>query len=788
MLRFVCCLMVMSCFIPLRAWADDSCPGAVPVQEARALPLRTMVTIQGVVTAATGAFTEGQSFAVQDGSAGIYVYRHDGIGQTLAAGDRVCVTGRLDSYHGLLELTPSSTRQVMLLGKDAPPAPKLFAPASIGESTEGLLVSITGPVSRLSGKRFRVGEAEVYLYPTAAIDAGLLTEGCPVTVVGLSSDYDAPQIWPRAQADIISGDCKPAPCEALTIPQIQGPGYSSLYDGQTGLSCVEGCVTGIGARGFYLQSLSPDGDPRTSEGIYVYRFDGWTNPRALRPGDRVQVRDFGVQEFYGSTEIVGLKSDTDASYRRIGACELPAPVPIPPLTEPAASPEELYERYEDMRVAMPLDGVVVGPTTRYLSRFPAGDPEIALVDRQSPLFGKRLFGGELPVGRGRVYLSGGLGRDLPDLHTGDEIRADALTGILAYQFERYVLLLDPEAGPISVKTKPHLVDEKAYVGPDEYAICSLNLENLFDAVDDGDGDMGAWAPASAEAYALQLEKRAAAIREKLRLCTVIGVQEVEGKDAVWESLAAAVGPGYRYDYYESADLRDITVGILYDSRRVSLRRGEQVQACTAQNYGVDYVVARGPRAYTDPCSAGSYPLFERPPYVADLKISDAAGTRSLDVTVVVNHFKSKRGDEADNLPQRIAQARHVAGLLAAPNMVALGDFNDLPGSAPLAEFGSYVNLYLAHVPPADRYSYIYNGQAEALDQFVMTPGLDRYFLSGGPIHINADFPDLLVPDRSPYRSSDHDPLFVRFSFYPTGVSQALAGVMSGAMAGWTLGR
>ena len=42
---------------------------------------------------------------------GIYVYRSKGIGQELAAGDEVCVTGKLTEYHGLTELLPASPRR-----------------------------------------------------------------------------------------------------------------------------------------------------------------------------------------------------------------------------------------------------------------------------------------------------------------------------------------------------------------------------------------------------------------------------------------------------------------------------------------------------------------------------------------------------------------------------------------------------------------------------------------------------------------------------------------------------
>ena len=518
-------------------------------------------------------------------------------------------------------------------------------------------------------------------------------------MIGLSAAYDGPQIWPRSQADVIPGDCAPVACEPLTISQIQGRGDASPYDGKTGLACLTGCVTGVTADGFTLQSPEPDADPRTSEGIYAYRFSSWTNPRGLRPGDLVELRNFDVQEYYDQTEIVGLEADTDAVYRVMGRCELPAAVPVPPLTDPDADPASVYEPFEGMRVALSFDGAVTGPTARYVSRYPAGDPEIALVDRGSPLYGQRIFAQEgttaavssLPVGRGMVYLTGGTGVDLPDVGTGDRVSATNLTGVLAYQFGRYVLLVDDPA-PIRVEDAPDVVDAEAEIGPDQFAVCTMNLENLFDAVDDGDGDLGDWAPADQAEFEAQLNKRAATIREDLRGCTIIGVQEVEGKDAVWEALARAIGPDFRYDYFESADVRDITVGVLYDARRAALRRSEQAQACTPTDYLVDYTFARGPRARPNPCSDGAYPLFDRPPYLADLTVRDAAGDRALDLRIVVNHLKSKRGDEALNAPRRAEQARFVAGLLTEPNSVALGDFNDPLGTPTLAQFAGYVNL------------------------------------------------------------------------------------------------
>jgi predicted extracellular nuclease len=427
-------------------------------------------------------------------------------------------------------------------------------------------------------------------------------------------------------------------------------------------------------------------------------------------------------------------------------------------------PEVTLERYEGMRVALELDGVVSGPTTRYISRFPAGDPEIALVPPDSLLAGRRVFAGEVPVGRGMVYLSGGLGRDLPEVRVGDRLTASTLSGILAYQFGRYVLLIDQDPSSIAVQRAPEPPLDQLSIGPDEFGVCSFNLENLYDAADDADGDIGDWSPADRSEYATRVEKRAQAIAEDLAGCAVVALQEVEGKDEVWSRLAAAAGD-YRYDYYESADARDITVGILYDPTRVTVNHSEASQACSETDFGVDYTFARGPRAQANPCAAG-YPVFDRPPYIADLTVRSVSGEDVLELRVIVNHLKSRRGDETENRPQRLAQAQHVARLLEGPRRIALGDFNDTPDSATMQQFSAFADLYDTHALRADAYTYIYNGLAETPDYAIATLDLLRYIKTAGPVHINADYPDLRVPDRTSRRSSDHDPLFVRFIFQP----------------------
>ena len=572
-----------------------------------------------------------------------------------------------------------------------------------------------------------------------------------------------------------------APAQAatpvMTIPQIQGSGAASPYAGQQLAIPLRGCITGVTAEGFFMQDPLGDGDAHTSDGIYVYRYSKWVNPRKLKPGDMVEITRYEVQEYYGQTEIAGLSDDKAQTYRVLGSCKLPAPVRIAVPEDPNENLALRYEAVEGQRVILDLDASVAGPTQRFESRHPAGDPEITVVGSGSPYYGQRIFAGQLPIDRGGLALSGGLGVDLPQAGTFDRITAESLTGILAFQFGRHVLLVD-DPSPLRLTAgsiRPAVVAPPA---SDEWTVCTFNAKNLFDAVDDGDGDLGDWTPATESAYRRDIEHTAGLLRDTLGSCTIIALQEVEGKDAVWADLARAAGPRYRFDYWESADGRDITVGLLYDSTRVELRRSAAAQACGAVDYEVDAIMARGNRVQPNPCAIGTYPLYDRPPYVADVVVTNAAGDRHMEVRLVVVHLKSKRGDEAENLGRRVQQAGHAAALLDTPQAIALGDFNDDLGSRPMAQFDSFINLYERHAPPADRYSYIYGGRAQAVDHIIVTPELDRYYADGGAVHVNADLGEPLAGAAG--RTSDHDPVVARFLFRPTGVSDALIGAACGA--------
>ena len=119
------------------------------IQEARALPVGTVVTVKGIVT--HGA-EWGPIRYFQDNNAGIAAYAAT-TGPSLNAvnkGDSVTITGTLKLYGGLLELDPLTSVVVNSTG-NLVPDPIVITPAQVGETTEGRLVEVKNAVFAASG-------------------------------------------------------------------------------------------------------------------------------------------------------------------------------------------------------------------------------------------------------------------------------------------------------------------------------------------------------------------------------------------------------------------------------------------------------------------------------------------------------------------------------------------------------------------------------------------------------------------------------------------------------------
>jgi len=153
---------------------------------------------------------------------------------------------------------------------------------------------------------------------------------------------------PGADNTSDSTDCIPPPPECVPVPVlisvVQGNGASTPCEGVT--VTVEGVVVGDyegsspNLRGFYVEEedADHDGDPATSEGIFVFNFDN--NEVSL--GDQVRVTGTAT-EFQGQTQI-GFPDDITEIATGQGGLVTPAPAGLPVVSA------DFYERFEGMSV------------------------------------------------------------------------------------------------------------------------------------------------------------------------------------------------------------------------------------------------------------------------------------------------------------------------------------------------------------------------------------------------------------------------------------------------------
>jgi len=172
------------------------------IAEARAMPLGTVVTIEGTVTTPSGVFASSffdEGFAVQDETAGIFVSFPDtDIG--VQPPRRVRVTGVLQDSSGLLVIAPASVKDVKVKGRDKPVEPTWVRTGSVGESTEGSLVRAVGVITQGPivdgdfGHKFFIddgsGPINVDVNLGTKVDVSPLAVGQRATVTVFSSEFD----------------------------------------------------------------------------------------------------------------------------------------------------------------------------------------------------------------------------------------------------------------------------------------------------------------------------------------------------------------------------------------------------------------------------------------------------------------------------------------------------------------------------------------------------------------------------------------------------------------------
>ena len=622
----------------------------------------------------------------------------------------------------------------------------LWSSGSLGLANDGDEVLLLHKLTILDTLNY--GDSTFFFTP--AINGVL--RGQSIERVPANCDTDTAAGWlpreiPTPGIITLEGDCpvprNPADTNPLQpIGEIQGDGSYSPYVNQ--IVEFRGIVTGIQADQntagttyytVFVQDMPglEDGDLATSDAMPL--FLGWERP-FLKIGDQVQVKGL-VTEFFGLTEI-----DSDGLEISVEASEQPLPQPI--FIDPPEDSDEYFEALEGMLVAMP-EARVIGPThvaCGFAVIAPDG-PERLIRHSEADAIGQIV-----PI----LNHTDVVCDDFPQVKTGDTVTG--LSGPLTYHFDQFKIVQQGN-DDLAVTAVP-FPPLPAAQATNLLTIATLNLENHFDGLDDT-GDEAEPKPSPAD-ISLRQTKLAYAIGQTLACPTLIGIQEVEKKsllDALAAELAEPCGFRYTVTHLESADVRGIDVALLSDPTRVQVQSASLQQGCTLVDTGI--------RDETAVCPSNQSPLFSRPPLQAHLTINGS------ELTIYVNHFKSKRGGDIETAPRRRAQAQHIADMVDAQletnpdaHIIVLGDFNDYENSPPLqlmTENGRLTNT-LQQIPEQERYSYNFSGASQLIDGILVSPSLAEQIADVSILHVNADYPDSLSHDISPanlpYKATDHD--------------------------------
>lgn len=569
-----------------------------------------------------------------------------------------------------------------------------------------------------------------------------------------------PQREPTPGIIFLEGECA-TPQDSADFPilppigEIQGEGDVSPFVNQ--IITFRGVVTGVFAdqntlgiiyHTLFVQDVpgSEDGNPATSDGIAV--FTGQERPNLL-PGDQIRITG-KITEFFGFTEVEddGLQIEVEGR-----GVPLPQPAPVNPPADNTTQPL-YFEPFESMLVTLDSPTWVVGSTFSGCSfavvRQDSGQTRILRQSNADPI------GQIMPI----LYTTDSDCTGFPHLKTGDSV--ENIAGPLIYNFDQFkIVQQNSSALQIAPSPLAPLPSPLALMAG-QFSIATYNVENLFDTIDDtGDDTEPKLTP---EQLSVKLTKLSYHITFNLGCPTILGIEEVEKRPLLEQLVAQVAGTchfTYEITHFESADGRGIDLALLTDPTHVQVMAAELHQTCSPiQTEAVDAAAS---------CPAGQYPLFSRQPLAASLLVDGQP------YTVIVNHFKSKRGGEDDTEPERLAQAAFmntlVEGLLTADpqaRVLVTGDLNDYELSPPLLVMtsgnGRLFNA-LSLIPQPERYSYVFAGAAQLIDHILVSPALVDEIVSATIVHVNADYPDLwgedISPEYLPYKSTDHDtPLLV----------------------------
>ncbi|MFH9737692.1 endonuclease/exonuclease/phosphatase family protein [Streptomyces roseolus] len=574
---------------------------------------------------------------------------------------------------------------------------------------------------------------------------------------------------------------------AVRVHDVQGTTRVSPLVGKQ-VTGVAGVVTGVrtygSSRGFWVQDPQGDGNPATSEGLFV--FTG-SNP-TVAVGDAVSV-DGTVTEYVPGGLNSGNQSLTQLSRPKVTVVSkgnaLPAPVTIAPWSVPDA-----YAPAGDPANGGSINGLELDPETYALDYYESlegtnvrvgSSRVVGATDPYSELWvtvkpwendnerGGTVYGSYESQNTGRLQIQSLIPlaqQPFPKANVGDWLTGSTEGPLDFNQFGGYTLTART-IGTLQDRGLEREVTEKQH--KNELAVATYNVENL----DPSDPQE-------------KFDALAKAVVENLAAPDVLALEEIQDDNGAkndgtvsagqtlkkfTDAIVAAGGPAYEWRSIDPENNKDggepggnIRQVFLFNPERVSFVDRAGGDATTAT--GVTGTKGRAALTLSpgriDPANtawessrkplAGEFTFRGRTVFV----IANHFGSKGGDESLVSHHQPPNRSSEAKRLLQAQAVNAFVKEIIAVDkqaDVLVVGDINDFEFSATTEALTDGGALYPAveSLPRSERYSYVYQGNSQVLDQILTSPGVHRFAYDS--VHINAEFAD---------QNSDHDPQVLRF--------------------------
>jgi len=540
------------------------------------------------------------------------------------------------------------------------------------------------------------------------------------------------------------------------ICDIQGSGLYSKMAGQA--VRIRGVVTGVGRRGFFIQSVKPGPDPLISDAIFVFS-PKWQAIEAALLEVRGKVVDF-VKQDHGKP-VTQIKLTGVRILERRGPTIKPFRLTAENIPEDTGDQAAFLNGLEGMLVSIAAGQTFIAPSNRY------GD-YVVILDAGGAVteVGRTAEGGVLMEQQNPLRWYPGFRitnyTNAPRLNVGSKLLSDVV-GPLNYRVEAYQIAVSHR---IKIESNDiNLAVSRLKPGPGFLTIMTMNGFNLDMQVEsasrvqnpsqDIDDDWGEG----------RFHGLARAVVLQAQLPDIVALQEIQDNDGAEMSLVVDASrtyeglietirdlSGIKYRWVDIAPAvgadggqpgGGIRNGYLYNPQTVEMIKG------SLRSIGLD-----------EPAFDGS-----RKPLVVQFK-EKKSGKNLVCINV---HMASKRHQRSIFAPEkpgydkrlavRVRQSEIVKAELTRLRQQGLdyyvtGDFNDTEKSEPLMALTGDESVNMVdRLAPEQRYDYNHRGKLQVLMHGIVSKEMAEHRVEYDIIHGN----ELLgvQPGQVGDKASDH---------------------------------